>query len=750
MSIVLLEILNMSVIASIVACAVILMRLLLKKAPRVFSYALWAIVLFKLLCPFKLESALSVLPSSANTVPQRMIYTQVPAISANTVHVADNAGNMPPAVVPPVAPVVNADPVDVVLNIASWVWFTGVMILLGYAIFSYIRLKLRLRASVLVRENIWETDMISMPFVLGFIKPRIYLPVSLDASDYIIAHEQTHIRRFDYLVKPIAFFALCLHWFNPIIWLSYFLFCKDMEMSCDESVLKRSGDDIRARYSDSLLALSKKQSGLISPLAFGESNTKSRIKNAMRYKKPSFRTSAAAIAAVIAVTVGFTATRTQEALPQTDTEQRSDRHEERMHFNRITSGSERDYTAARMGDGPESEVYKSFEPVPAQEAMTNYDHVKITLLTDLLFSGTAKFETDNTRIVADIENELTGGMIHTDQSVDLEKNSIKKYQIELYHAVGGYSAALYYDTLYDAAYVVKDGGLYTISTDFARYVNSFFENTGMSANVEEDAAELFKKYGWTLDYEINAMNSKLNDINNLSAFNPNTYYFAYNNELSKDIGLDMSGYGGQVDIEIYSIRESMPEVFYPIQYCRGIVVRKGTKIIGAYISAGRHRTFNACSLKGHRFETVTGKSVQEWLAGTVKADVQDERLSTLAPEQVLAEYFAASDTGDYKTAEYCLAKSLMLDHLTANMPNSELFVEPVALPLTDSNLGAESAKLLNVEMIEDATQNRKTYRVYIDLQLKQELTIRSGEQFWDCVMIYESPQTGWKINGFGH
>lgn len=207
MSTIFMEILNMSVIASIVACAVMLVRLLLKKGSRVFSYALWAIVLFKLLCPFRLESALSVLPSSANTVPQSMIYTQVPTTPAHTVPVADTANNTANVMVPPVEPAVNADTVDVVLNIAAWVWLTGVIVLLGYAVFSYLHLKLRLRAAVLARENIWETDIVSTPFVLGFIKPRIYLPVALDETDYILEHEQTHIRRFDYLVKPVAFFC---------------------------------------------------------------------------------------------------------------------------------------------------------------------------------------------------------------------------------------------------------------------------------------------------------------------------------------------------------------------------------------------------------------------------------------------------------------------------------------------------------------------------------------------------------------
>lgn len=183
-----------------------------------------------------------------------------------------------------------------------------------------------------------------------------------------------------------------------------------------------------------------------------------------------------------------------------------------------------------------------------------------------------------------------------DKSIELEGNNINRYQIELRDGIGGYSVMLYYDTLYDLAYVVKDGGAHEISTDFACYVDSLIENSNINVNVAVDVAELFQAHGWTLVYKINTMENKLNDIRSLSGFNPNAYYFAYNNELSKDIGLDMSGYSNtaDIDVEIYRIYESMPQEFYPIHNCRGIVVRSGGEIIGAFISARRHSAFNAC------------------------------------------------------------------------------------------------------------------------------------------------------------
>lgn len=391
---------------------------------------------------------------------------------------------------------------------------------------------------------------------------------------------------------------------------------------------------------------------------------------------------------------------------------------------------------------------------------TEYNRVKIEFLSEMMgFKSASEFETTDSQTVEYIDSTLRTSLTSAKED-NLDNNHTNRYTIKLSNDSGGYSCGLYYDTLYNKAYIVKDGGLYKAGTDFARYIDSLLENTNITVHIDDaDAVSLFQTYGWTLDYQISAMKNKLNNINTLTGFNPNAYYFAYNNELSKDIGLDMSGYSNTVDIdvEIYRIHESMPQEFYPIQDCRGIVVKNGGKIIGAFISAGRHNTFNACSLKGSSFEKVTGLTLNEWFSKMIKADSTEERLTKLEPEQVIAEYFMSLDKKDANIAGYCISKKALLGNLTSNIANKELFNEGIGLPLTDADIGArsnfdnlKSAKLLKTELIDEPDKYTKIFRVTVDLQYNNEITISSGQQYWDCHMVYESPQTGWKIEGFGH
>jgi beta-lactamase regulating signal transducer with metallopeptidase domain len=233
-----LEILDMSLMASFVVCAVILTRLILKKAPRVFSYALCTVVFFRFLCPFELESAVGFLPASVDDVPQIIISARQeldpPPNFTQTINAADVETVPAASTVTQTAGSVNF--ADKALDDGVWIWVIGMGILFSYALFGCIRLNIRLRTAALVRDNIYETDRFTMPFVLGLINPKIYLPVGIENAGYIIEHEQTHINRRDYIARPIAFFALCLHWFNPVAWLSFFLFCKDMEASCDSTL----------------------------------------------------------------------------------------------------------------------------------------------------------------------------------------------------------------------------------------------------------------------------------------------------------------------------------------------------------------------------------------------------------------------------------------------------------------------------------------------------------------------------------
>ncbi len=281
-------VLNMSITASFVALIVIFARILLRKSPKIFSYALWAVVWFRLICPVSFESALSLLPAK-NQIPRN-----ITGLTNPNGFTSDMAGDAINQAIEPALTATNlassANPMGVVVKIAAAVWLIGVAVISCYSVISYLKLKSRISTATFCKDNIFETDRIQTPFVLGVFQPRIFIPTGLGQKelDYILKHEQTHIRRKDHIIKPVAFFVTALHWFNPVVWICYFLMSKDMEMSCDEEVIRQSKEDIRETYARLLLSLSMKQSGILAPLAFGESNVKGRIKNILNDKKPVF------------------------------------------------------------------------------------------------------------------------------------------------------------------------------------------------------------------------------------------------------------------------------------------------------------------------------------------------------------------------------------------------------------------------------------------------------------------------------
>lgn len=290
------SILNMSITASYVAIAVIIGRLLLKKAPKEFSYSLWSVVLFRLFCPLSFSFEFSLLgliqPTQTGTYPTQYIPQDIGMMTVPKVDTGiDSLNAAINASIPAATPFASVNPVQIWIYLATLIWLIGAAVLLMYAVISYLRLRRQISTATLVSQNIYETDLLQSSFVFGFIKPKIYLPLCLTGHEreYILCHEQTHIKRLDYLVKTVAYFALVLHWFNPLMWLCFSLMTKDMEMSCDERVIRRTtGQDI-AVYCSSLLALAtqKKIPGP-SPLAFGESNVKARINNILNYKQPKF------------------------------------------------------------------------------------------------------------------------------------------------------------------------------------------------------------------------------------------------------------------------------------------------------------------------------------------------------------------------------------------------------------------------------------------------------------------------------
>lgn len=316
-----LRILNMNVTASYVILVAIILRLLLKKAPKIFSYVLWSAVFFRLVCPFSFESVLSLIRINSLVAPERIMAGQLTQISSQ-IGTIDRVANHA-AVTPALG--VSTTPMDIWVTIGKYVWLIGICALLLYSIYTAIRLHNKVKSSIRIceneYENVYQMGGIKTPFVFGFLRPKIYLPENLTEKErvYIIKHEQTHIRRFDHIIKPLGFLILCIHWFNPLVWLAFFLMSEDMELSCDESVIRQLGNGVKKDYSSSLLSLStgKKIIGGC-PLAFGESNTKGRIKNILNYKKPTFWIIAVSILAVAAVGIGLITNPPEEKMTEID------------------------------------------------------------------------------------------------------------------------------------------------------------------------------------------------------------------------------------------------------------------------------------------------------------------------------------------------------------------------------------------------------------------------------------------------
>ncbi len=291
-----LTILNMSMTASYVILCIILIRLLLKKAPKIFSYGLWSVAGFRLLCPFSFKSILSLVPMNT--------YQQASQIK----DIAPASGLNVRSSIPAPSAITSTKPMPMHIRIGAYIWLAGIVVMLIYSVVSMLILKNRLQNAHHKVNNIYESAGLKTPFVLGIFKPYIYIPEELPAEEtnYIIRHEQTHIRRFDHIIKPFAFMALSIHWFNPLVWAAFFLMSNDMELSCDERVLEEMGVDIKKAYSMSLLSLATK--GRIingSPLAFGESNVGGRIKNVLSYKKPTLWIVLVAIIIVVLAGIGL-------------------------------------------------------------------------------------------------------------------------------------------------------------------------------------------------------------------------------------------------------------------------------------------------------------------------------------------------------------------------------------------------------------------------------------------------------------
>ena len=312
-----LEIVNRSIAASWIVIAVLILRFCLKKTPKWVNVLLWGIVAVRLIFPFSIESALSLIPSAETVSPSIMmetapsVQTGVPALDQVINPVIDHS--LSPA------PGASANPLQIWIPVLTVIWLLGVAALFLYSAVSYRRLRRRVCEAVILRDNIYQIENVCSPFVLGIIRPKIYLPYHMDKRemDHVIAHEQTHIRRRDHWWKPLGFLLLTVHWFNPLLWLGYILLCRDIELACDEKVIREMGSEQRADYTQALVSCSVSRRSIAAcPLAFGEVGIKERVKSVMNYKKPAFWiVLASAVVCAVAAVCFLTDPKTERSSP---------------------------------------------------------------------------------------------------------------------------------------------------------------------------------------------------------------------------------------------------------------------------------------------------------------------------------------------------------------------------------------------------------------------------------------------------
>ena len=310
MAAVFLKLLNMSITASWMIMAVIILRVVLKNAPKFICCILWGLVAIRLICPISFESVLSLIPSTEVVTKQEISSGNDINYNVSTgINTVDSRVNEYLGEYYYKSTTVTSEPVKEkvsAMDIISMVWLIGVVIMALYSIIVYVRIRHKVVASIHIKDNIWICDNIESPFILGIFNPRIYIPsnISEQESKYVIAHEKAHLMRFDYIWKPLGFLILTVYWFNPFIWVAYVLLCRDIELACDERVVQYMNVDDKKEYSRTLLACSVSHKMIAAcPVAFGEVAVGRRVKSVLNYKKPAFwvLTMAIIVCGVVAV-----------------------------------------------------------------------------------------------------------------------------------------------------------------------------------------------------------------------------------------------------------------------------------------------------------------------------------------------------------------------------------------------------------------------------------------------------------------
>jgi beta-lactamase regulating signal transducer with metallopeptidase domain len=312
-----LKLLNINIATSWLILAVMALRLFMKRAPKWVTCILWAMVAVRLVLPFSFDSIYSLIPS-AETIPVQGIYSSNSLAGNEPYHFQLQSGIQTiDRAVNPIALETSGSAMRSNIEVFAWIWLVGAVLLLLYAVISYLRMRRKVREAVPLRDNIWLCDAVKSPFILGIIRPRIYLPsdITEEHIHYVIAHEQAHLKHKDHWWKPLGFLLLAVYWFNPLVVAAYILFCRDIELACDETAIKNMKMDEKKAYSYSLVSCSmQRKMVMVCPLAFGEVGVKERIKTVLNYKKPGFWTVVVAVITCVIVAICFLTNPKEQAI----------------------------------------------------------------------------------------------------------------------------------------------------------------------------------------------------------------------------------------------------------------------------------------------------------------------------------------------------------------------------------------------------------------------------------------------------
>lgn len=306
MSDVFLRLVNLSITAGWLILAILIIRPFLKRAPKWICCTLWGLVAIRLICPFSLESAWSLIPSS-ETIPQGIAMEPTPAIDSG-ISPVNKVVNPIMAKHFTANPLISANPLQIWIPILSILWIIGMVVLSVYAVVSYLMMKKQIGATIPIDENVLASDEVKSPFILGVFRPMIYVSSSMEGEtlDYVLRHERAHLKRHDHWWKPLGYILLTIYWFHPMMWVAYILLCRDIEMACDEKVIRDMDKEGKAAYSQALLECNfPRKRIIVCPVAFGEVGVKERVKTVLSYKKPTFWIIGAALLTCVILAVCF-------------------------------------------------------------------------------------------------------------------------------------------------------------------------------------------------------------------------------------------------------------------------------------------------------------------------------------------------------------------------------------------------------------------------------------------------------------